>query len=141
MAKKETAKKTTTKKSSENKEDILDESVKINVEEISKAIDDIDTNIDLEPIEKEIEEKMEKAMEPISEVVENLDELNKSQEILASKIQNEPENAKEIIEKEIEKAKELHKKTAEALGSAKKINSANRKPDVTSWWNGMGFSF
>ena len=110
------------------------------MEKISEAIENIDAKIDLGPIETEIEKKMEKAMEPINEIVENLNDLNKSQEILSSKIEKEPENAKEIIENEIKKAEELKKKTIESLGTPKKINSADRKPDVTCWWNGIGFS-
>ena len=137
MAKKETEKKAT--KKSTAKAEPNETEVKINAEtidpkKIAEAIENIDTKIDLEPIEKEIEEKMEKAMEPINEITEKLNDLNESQQILASKIQKEPENAKELIESEIEKAKELQKKTIE------KINSTNRRRDITSWWNGIGYS-
>ena len=113
---------------------LLDKPLKKVISIKPEAIESINTEIDLEPIENEIEKKMQEAMEPITEITEQINDLNASQEKLNDKIKQEPERAKEIIEEEIAKAKELQKKTIQ------KINSANNRRDVTSWWNGIGFS-
>ena len=104
--------------------------------------------IDAVPVEIEHEETIEKIAGEIVEQVTPLVEINEAKESLADSeplkatealIDENPDEAEKIIKDEIKKAEEL-KATVE-----KKINETpkptKKHPNVTNWWNGMGYDF
>ena len=108
----------------------------------------IEEAIDAVPVEIEHEETIEKIAGEIVEQVAPLVEINEAKESLADSeplkatealIDENPDEAEKIIKDEIKKAEEL-KATVE-----KKINEtpkpAKKHPNVTNWWNGMGYDF
>jgi hypothetical protein len=133
MAKKETTEKKTKTKSTTSTKSKAKKAETVDVEKVIESIEKIDTNIVVEN-ETNVNEKMEEEMANISEIVNEINSIDASQKEFSEKLQASPENAEEIIKNEIAKVTELKKKTEE------KINKTPARKDITSWWNGIGFS-
>lgn len=108
----------------------------VNTDAVAEAIESVDTEIkgDEKKME-EIQSEIKEALKPIEELDEKIEEFKKEQELLQTKIEADPEKIEETIKSEIKKVEAL-KNDIE-----KKINNIPRKPDVTSWWNGMNYDF
>lgn len=133
MAKKETTEKKTKSKSTTSAKTKKPKTENKDVEKVIEAIEKVDTNLVVDN-EVSVEEKMEEVMAPITELVEEINNIDKEQKEFSEKLGASPENAKELIEAEIKKVEELKAKTDE------KISKTPGKRDITSWWNGIGFS-
>lgn len=128
-----TKKETTEKKPKSQTKSKTKKNENIDVEKVIESLEKIDTNIVVED-ETITDDKMNEEISQISKLAEEIKNIETSQKEFSEKLQASPENAKKIIEDEIAKVTELKKKTEE------KINNTPNRKDVTSWWNGIGFS-
>ena len=102
---------------------------------VEEAIEAVDLEIpDTE--EENIEEKIEEAMAPIEEVVNEVKEIEERRPKVEQEVLNKPEKAEEILKEELKKAEAIKAKVDKIINT-KKPNNQN----ITSWWNGMGYDF
>ena len=103
------------------------------VEEIEKALNDVDTDdIIEEDVEKNITEKLNEASEEIKEMAEEINKFEESKTELGQAIEKNPEKAEELIKNEIKRVETLKKEVEQKI-------SSKRPGTFTGWWNGMGY--
>jgi RecG-like helicase len=98
-------------------------------------------NIELSENIKEIEDKIQKDIEPILEIKEQVTEMVENQNAFNEAITKNPDSAEAIIKNEIKKAEEL-KDTIEKIIKTHDTKSKKKTiSNMTNWWNGMGYDF
>lgn len=103
-----------------------------NTEEVINNLSSVDTEIkSLEDVGKEIEDKINKAMEPINVISAEINDINKVTAELNEKITKNPEEAEIFIKSEIQKAEAVAEKLKKVVNKP--------TPNMTNWWNGMGY--
>lgn len=136
-----TAKKTATKKNeivvsepTEETEEVIEATeVGVDIDKISKAIDNLDVNLEYEKIGENDIEGLSEFSENLKKISENQKTIEDSKAKLTKELDENPENAKSILDDEITKMNDLKEKL-EA-----KISSTNKVRFTTNWWNGMGY--
>ena len=115
------------------------EEVKVDVDTLAESIENVDTTLpNNEDAIKEIETKINEELEPVKELAKKVNEATE-QNTFNDAISVNPENAAAIIENEIKKIETLKGEVEKIMKvTDKKIG---KQPNITNWWNGMGYDF
>lgn len=135
----------TTKKTVEPKEvkneviETTEDTKPIEATDVEKIVESINTvNVELPSNEeaiKNITDKITEALQPITEIANEMASTNELTQKINNEITKDPQKAEEFIKNEIKKVEETKTKLDKIIKNTPTPNSTR----VNNWWNGMGY--
>lgn len=109
--------------------------VEFNEEQFEESLKNLDMTIKDSQIDEEIKEKIDDKISDIEKLSQNIKDLENSKTVLNNAIEQNPDNAKSLIDAEIKKTEALKKQAEQKISSLK----SSKTNTITGWWNGMGY--